>query len=221
MGDESTDNPTVLLADDEPALAEGHAAQLPDDYEVRTAYDGQEALDALDEDVDVAVLDRRMPKLTGDDVLDAIRDQDYDCRVLMLTGVEPSEDIVEMGFDEYLVKPVGGDEFRETVARLHDRDPPENDVLDALGDPKTRHCLQVLARGEYSAGELAEVMDYSLTTIYRRLNALQQAGLIDARETLDADGDHYKRYTAVVDSVQVAIDHGIRVETRSRDERTA
>lgn len=208
MGDE----PTVLLADDEPALADGHAAQLPDEYDVRTAYDGEGALEAIDEDVDVAVLDRRMPKLTGDDVLDHVRDKEYDCRIVMLTGVEPSEDIVEMGFDEYLIKPVGGDELRETVARLLDRSPPENDVLDALGDPKTRHCLQVLARESYSAGELAESTDYSLTTVYRRLNALQQAGLIEARETLDANGDHYKRYTAVVDSVQVAIDHGIRVE---------
>lgn len=215
------ETPTVLFADDQRALADGHAAQLPDEYDVRTVYDGQQALDALGEDVDVAVLDRRMPKLTGDAVLEAVRDGGYDCRVVMLTGIEPEEDIVEMGFDEYLVKPVDGDVLRETVARLLDTSPPENDVLDALGDPKTRHCLHVLARGEYSARELADSIDYSLTTVYRRLNALQQADLVDARETLDPNGDHYKRYTAVVDSVEVAIDRGIQVETVAKDEEPA
>jgi DNA-binding response OmpR family regulator len=215
------DEPTVLFADDQPALADGHAARLPDSYATETAYDGREALEAIDEDIDVAVLDRRMPKLTGDDVLERVRDGDYDCRVVMLTGVEPSEEIVEMGFDAYLVKPVDGDELRETVADLLDPSPPDNDVLDALGDPKTRHCLHVLARGEYSARELAEETDYSLTTIYRRLNALQQAGLAEAHETLNPDGDHYKRYAAAVDSVEVAIDRGISVEMEPRGEGTA
>lgn len=215
------DEPTVLFADDQPALADGHAARLPDSYEVETVYDGQQALEAIDEDVDVAVLDRRMPKLTGDAVLERVRERAYDCRVVMLTGVEPSEDIVEMGFDAYLVKPIDGDELRETVADLLDPSPPDNDVLDALGDPKTRHCLHVLARGEYSAQELADATDYSLTTVYRRLNALQGADLIDANETLNPDGDHYKRYTAAVDSVEVAIDRGISVEMEPRDEGTA
>jgi DNA-binding response OmpR family regulator len=218
MGDEE---PTVLFADDQPALADGHAAQLPDEYDVRTVYDGQRALEAIDDTVDVAVLDRRMPALTGDAVLEAVRDCDYDCRVIMLTGVEPEEDIVEMGFDEYLLKPVGGDELRETVARLLDAEPTENDVLDALGDPKTRHCLHVLSRGDYSARELADATGYSLTTVYRRLNALQQAELIDAKETLDPDGDHYNCYTAAVDSVQIAIDRGLHVETEPQGGGTA
>lgn len=118
MSDEP--NPTVLIVDDEPALADGHASQL-DDHDVRTAYDGEAALDALEPDVDIAILDRRMPGLSGDQVLERIRTAGLDCRVIMLTGVEPSVDIVEMGFDEYLQKPVTGEELRETIERVHRR----------------------------------------------------------------------------------------------------
>jgi len=112
--------PTILIVDDEPALAEGHAAQL-DEYDVRTAYDGSEALDALDSAVDIAFLDRRMPGLSGEEVLERVRRQEVDCRVVMLTGVEPSVDIVEMGFDEYLQKPVSKEELEATVERVHRR----------------------------------------------------------------------------------------------------
>ena len=40
---------TVLVVDDEPDVADAYAAQLETDFEVMTAYGGQEALDILDE----------------------------------------------------------------------------------------------------------------------------------------------------------------------------
>ncbi len=112
--------PTILIVDDEPALADGHAALL-DDYDVRTAYSGREGLETLDSDVDIVLLDRRMPGLSGEEVLDRIRNRGVNCRVIMLTGVEPSVDIVEMRFDEYLTKPVSREELRRTVDRIHRR----------------------------------------------------------------------------------------------------
>jgi CheY-like chemotaxis protein len=41
---------------------------------VRTAYGGHEALEELSDDVDVILLDRRMPGLSGDEVLEEVRD---------------------------------------------------------------------------------------------------------------------------------------------------
>ena len=59
----------------------------------------------------------------------------------MLTGVEPDADVVEMGFDECLVKPVEADDLPEVVERLLTRSSAGLDVndrvLDVLGDPKT------------------------------------------------------------------------------------
>jgi len=113
-----TDDPVVLIVEDEPDLADLYSAWLRSACSVETAYDGQQALDAIDEDVDIVLLDRRMPGLSGDAVLDTIRDRELDCRVAMVTAVEPDFDIVEMGFDDYLVKPVSNEDLLETVDQL-------------------------------------------------------------------------------------------------------
>jgi DNA-binding response OmpR family regulator len=59
-----------------------------------------------------------MPGLSGDEVLETIRDRDLDTRVAMVTAVEPDFDIIEMGFDDYLVKPVSKDDLLETIDQL-------------------------------------------------------------------------------------------------------
>jgi CheY-like chemotaxis protein len=114
---EPTD-PVVLVVDDEEAVTEAYSLWVPDDCSVRTANDGEQALRAVDSDVDVALLDREMPGLSGGDVLDEIRERGFDCRVAMVTGVDPDFDIAEMPFDEYVTKPVSEDDVRETVERL-------------------------------------------------------------------------------------------------------
>ena len=114
----SEDRPTVLVVEDEPDLADLYAEWLKSEYAVRTAYGGKEALDVVDDNVDIVLLDRRMPDLSGDEVLDAIRERGIECRVSMVTAVEPDFDIVEMGFDDYLVKPVSRDALLETVSNL-------------------------------------------------------------------------------------------------------
>lgn len=108
----------MLVVDDEPAITDGQAARLESEYSVRTAYDGVEALEVMDDDVDVVLLDRRMPKLGGVEVVERIREAGYDCRVAMLTGVEPGMDILEMGFDEYLTKPVSKEALFDVVERM-------------------------------------------------------------------------------------------------------
>ncbi|WP_158059170.1 HalX domain-containing protein [Halorussus halophilus] len=111
----SPDQSTVLVVDDEQDVADLYAMWLESNYRVRSAYGGDEALETLDASVDVVLLDRRMPGQSGDEVLEEIRARDIDCRVVMVTAVKPDFDIVEMGFDDYLVKPVSKDDLNETV----------------------------------------------------------------------------------------------------------
>jgi len=111
----------VLIADDDNRVVEMHETWLAEEYTVRTARDGKETLEQLDTDVDVVVLDRRMPGLTGDKVLDWVRSQRYDTRVVMATAEDPEVEILEMGFDEYLTKPVLQDELRSVVTELIER----------------------------------------------------------------------------------------------------
>ncbi len=98
--------PTVLVVDDEQAVADAYALQIESEYETRIAYGGEEALETVDENVDVVLLDRRMPDRTGDEVLTELRERGLDCRVVMVTAVDPDFDILDMPFDSYLKKPV-------------------------------------------------------------------------------------------------------------------
>lgn len=120
--------PEVLVVDDERHLADLHATWLAERYAVRAAYDGDEAIDALDDSIDVILLDRRMPGLSGDEVLEVVREREYNCRVAMVTAVEPDFDVLDLGFDDYLVKPVSSDELRSTVDRLLTRNSYDEQV---------------------------------------------------------------------------------------------
>lgn len=111
-------HPTVLIVDDEPNVANAYALGLQDDYDVEIATSGEEAFDVIDEAVDVALLDRRMPGMDGDDVLEGIRTDGYSCRVAMITAVDPAFDIVDLPFDAYLTKPVEEAALRTTVEQL-------------------------------------------------------------------------------------------------------
>jgi DNA-binding response OmpR family regulator len=111
----ATDTATVLIVDDEQEVADVYALRLRDEYETRTAYGGEEALDVVDDDVDVVLLDRRMPDRSGDEVLDEIRDQGLDTRVIMITAVDPDFDIIEMPFDDYLCKPVDKEDLVSAI----------------------------------------------------------------------------------------------------------
>ncbi|MFO7925350.1 MAG: response regulator [Halobacteriota archaeon] len=204
----STENATILAVDDERELVEIYRTWFDGIYSVRTAYGGREALSAFDESIDLVLLDRRMPGTSGDDVLEALREDGHDVPVVMVTAVEPEEGMIELPFDEYVLKPIDRTNLLEAVDRAltHAADDTASDVLDALGDEKTRRCYRVLNGDEKSAREVADVTGYSLPTVYRRLNTLRQACLIDSRTTIDPGGDHYEAFTAITERITVELD---------------
>ena len=116
-----SETPVVLIVEDEPDVAETYNLWLAGEYEVKMAQSGDEGLAELDETVDVVLLDRMMPGLSGDEVLERIRERELDCRVAMVTAVEPDFDILEMGFDAYLCKPIRSEQLHETVENLLER----------------------------------------------------------------------------------------------------
>ena len=110
--------PTVLVVDDEADLAELYRVYLDDVCDVRVATGGEEAISTMDDEVDVVLLDRRMPDRSGHEVLSEIRSAGYDARVAMLTAVEPDVDIVDMPFDDYMTKPVSREDLVTLVEVL-------------------------------------------------------------------------------------------------------
>lgn len=117
----SEDDPIVLVVEDEPSLVEIYTYWLGDVYEVWSAESGEEALEVVDNEVDLVILDRLMPEMTGDEVTRVIQDRDLDCMIVLATAVEPDIDIISMDADSYLVKPIGQDELLRTVSRVLDR----------------------------------------------------------------------------------------------------
>jgi DNA-binding response OmpR family regulator len=110
--------PTVLIVDDNRPLADGFARALPDEYETLTAYNAAEARESLHDEVDVVLLDRRLPDTPGDQLLEEIRASDYDCRVAMVSAEEPHT-ARDLDYDSYLTKPLSGVEaVRQAVSDL-------------------------------------------------------------------------------------------------------
>ncbi len=204
---------TVLLVDDEPNLVRLYAEWVKGSYDVRTATSGAEALELID-DVEAALLDRRMPGMSGDELLDEIRDRGYDCPIAMVTAVDPDRDVVELPFDKYVTKPVEKADLLDALDGLLEisNNGLNNTVLDTLGDPKARHCYSLLTEAPDRAQSLANRTGYSASTVYRRLNKLHQAGLIESRYTYDADGNHYKTFEAVTDTIKITVNDGFQVQ---------
>ena len=99
----------VLVVDDEKLIVKGLRFSLEqDDMEVECAYDGEEALEmAKSNKYDLVLLDIMLPKLTGLEVCQQIREFS-DVPVIMLTAKGEDMDKIlghEYGADDYITKP--------------------------------------------------------------------------------------------------------------------
>jgi DNA-binding NtrC family response regulator len=106
----------VLLVDDEKDFIEMLSLRLKEVGEkITVAYSGQEALDTLEQaDIDVVILDIKMPGMDGIETLREIKKQFPLVEVIMLTGHGSTETAVEgmkLGAFDYLMKPADFDDL--------------------------------------------------------------------------------------------------------------
>ncbi|QLG29879.1 response regulator (plasmid) [Halorarum halophilum] len=187
---------TVLIVEDEQSIADLYALSIVSNCTVLTAYDGTEALNKMNPKVDVVLLDRRMPGLSGEDVLQSIREEGYNCRVAMVTAVTPDVDILEMEIDDYLTKPVDRSELNETVSQLFSLN-----AYDELFQEYYQHFSKKAAlEAERPIIDIEEDEEYTrltnrLTELETKLEAKQKTAsgsgfcnLLDRRRSR-ADGD--------------------------------
>jgi DNA-binding response OmpR family regulator len=151
-----SDTPVVLVVEDEPDVAETYRRWLQSTYDVRVAVDGAEALSVVDDTVDVVLLDRMMPEMSGAEVLREIRDRGVDCRVAMVSAVDPDFDVIEMGFDEYVTKPPVRDELFDTIEGLLERADLDDDLQEYYSLVARRSALET----EKTQSELAASDEY-------------------------------------------------------------
>jgi DNA-binding NtrC family response regulator len=116
---DSERQPRVLIIDDDQGILEAFTVLLEEAFRVYTAASGQEGLAVFQhEDIDVVLLDIRLPDIDGIEVLRQLKAIDSDPTVLMLTALNDARLAVEAlreGATDYLIKPVNNDDL---LARL-------------------------------------------------------------------------------------------------------
>ena len=115
----------ILLVDDEEIVLRSCRRILGDAYDIDTAGDGLAALAMVNEkDYDVLVLDIKMPKMDGIEVLRRVKEARPDIDVIMVTGLHEITTAVKamkLGALDYLPKPFEPEELEMAVARAFDR----------------------------------------------------------------------------------------------------
>ena len=115
-------NKKVLICDDEEGIRESLKLILSDFYDLAIATHGDDCLHMLTNDTSIktVLLDIKMPKIHGLDILKSIKSKRPDVKVIMVTGyrsVETASEASKLGADGYIVKPFKSDEILETVKR--------------------------------------------------------------------------------------------------------
>ncbi|MEK6251090.1 MAG: response regulator transcription factor [Actinomycetota bacterium] len=141
----------VLVIEDDTEITDALRRSLRHEgYEVRTAGDGVEALDAAAEFIpDLVVLDLGLPRLDGIEVCKQLR-ADGDVPILILTARTETDDRVtglDSGADDYLVKPFERQEFLARIRALLRRRPPRGSASLSVGDLRLNPDTREVHRG--------------------------------------------------------------------------
>ena len=180
----------ALVDDDRNILTSVSMTLEAEGFEVETYNDGQQALDAFNRKLpDMAVLDIKMPRMDGMDLLQRLR-QKTTMPVIFLTSKDDEIDEVlglRMGADDYVKKPFSQRLLVERIRTLLRRQDAEKGVVPATETEETK----VLQRGELTMDPLRHAVswkgkDVTLTvTEFLLLQALaQRPGFVKSRDQL-------------------------------------
>ena len=176
----------VLVVDDEKLIVKGIRFSLEQDgMEVDCAYDGEEALEMIrNKEYDIILLDVMLPKLTGFEVCQHIREFSS-VPVVMLTAKGEDMDKIlglEYGADDYITKPFNILEVKariKAIIRRTSPKPKEADKVIESGDMK----LDCEGRRVYISGreinltakefELLELLVVNANKVYSRENLMK------------------------------------------------
>jgi len=129
---------SVLLVEDEENLHDALKLNLElEGYEITSAYDGQEALQKIEQEYfDLIIMDVMLPGIDGINVTENIRLQNNDVPILMLSAKNTSADRVmglKKGADDYLTKPFNLEELLLRVHKLIEKNKKMQEK-DTIGD---------------------------------------------------------------------------------------
>lgn len=113
---------SVLIVDDDPVFCRELSEAL-DAFRTETAHSGREALEILERpnEIDLVLLDVRLPRTRGTDLLRVLKERYPDVTVIMLTAFGSKEVVVSSlrnHADDFLEKPVDPERLSETIHAL-------------------------------------------------------------------------------------------------------
>jgi DNA-binding NtrC family response regulator len=116
----------ILFADDEKSLQEFMQSELPRlGHEVNACPDGKSALKALEKSTfDAAILDLRMPGMTGIEVLEHLKQVSPDTEAIVMTGhasMETAIEAVRLGAFDYITKPCKLSEIEAVLRKVAEK----------------------------------------------------------------------------------------------------
>ena len=175
----------ILVVEDEKALNRVLARRLGmEGYSVDTAFTGPEALDFLEAyEYDAVLLDVMLPKMDGFEVLRRMRKRLDQTPVLFLTARDALSDKVEgldLGADDYLVKPFEFDELLARLRVLTRRKVSSRSSVYVCGDLKLDTVRHLVTRGEKELSLTAK--EYALLEYL-----IRNKGLVLSREQIETN----------------------------------
>jgi len=82
-----------------------------------------------------------------------------------------------------------------------------DELLELLGDEYTYRVFEAVVEQPRTGREIMDTTGVSKATVYRRLEELEEAGLVESTLNIAEDGNHCKQFHAVVSSIQVRFDN--------------
>jgi DNA-binding NtrC family response regulator len=144
----STTGARVLIVDDDPASRRLLEVRLrPLECDVATAGNGEQALTAIRKDVpDLVLLDLQMPKMGGIEVLRALRKEEINLPVIVITAhgsIETAVEAMREGAYDFITKPVDANHFDIVVRKLLEREGLKRELELFSEDADKRYRLVV------------------------------------------------------------------------------
>src|SRR5213080_2884999 len=140
--------PVVLVVDDDAGVRESFRLTLEDHYDVVDVPDGLRALDAVRaSQVDLVLLDIRLPEMDGIEVLERIKAIDDGVEVILVTAVKTvriAVDAMKLGAFDYLTKPFDEDELLSLIRRALEKRSLEREVAFLRSELARQHDFDEL-----------------------------------------------------------------------------
>lgn len=110
----------VMIIEDDKMVCDLYEKILEKEYNVSKANNGEEALKKVSSEIDLILLDRRLPDKEGLEIMKEIKNNPKyeEIPIMMLTGLEPDFNIDEMPLEDYLEKPINPSDLRQSVEKI-------------------------------------------------------------------------------------------------------